>query len=229
MTTEFSISKTDPGEMQYTISAHGCHIDVESIVGNGCSTDYPLCQKVITVLELLEKSNLCLGVTIPENERVMALVDHEIGDFKTVSGDPNEFPITTEKRAFSSNCAIFANGNCCVNCQQLKDVHVKRNKRKREVLTINEKTNKRYLSKEEISHQLKEAKQVRINAENRAKYWRDKFNTESVTMDDEDHRDLYSMLSTIDAKNVPENMTCLWQQQAKLFETEKNGYRWHPK
>ena len=227
MTTEFSIFKTDPGKMQYTISAHGCQVHVESIVGNACFSD-SLRENVITVLELLEKSNMCLGFTISEDEAVMALGDNEFGDFRTVPNDPNEFPVKTEKRAFSSNCAIFANGACCVNCQQLKDVHVRRNKRKREVVTIHKNTNKRYLSNEEVSHQLKEAKRVRINAENRAKYWRDKFNTETVTMDDEDHHDLYSMLSTIDTKDVPENMTCLWQQ-VKLFETKKNGYRWRPK
>ena len=68
-----------------------------------------------------------------------------------------------------------------------------------------------------------------MNAENREKYWRDKFQTESLLLDEEDHQDLSSMLSTIPSKDVPENMTCLWEQQLKLMQTKKNGYRWHPK
>lgn len=47
-------------------------------------------------------------------------------------------------------------------------------------------------------------------------------------MDKEDHEDLCKMFAN--AKNVPEEMAGLWEQQKKLLQTGgKNGFRWHPK
>ena len=230
VTTEFTVTKSDSGEIRYGLPCHGSSIDVQNVVDTAIPKNYSLSEKVKSVLELLERSNLCLGVPVPDNEVVIAIVDYEIGAIQDLSTASNEsIPIKTEKRTFSSTCGIFCHDKCCAYCLRLKNFDARRKKRKRGVCVVHPHTNKRYLTKEEVGHQLQEEKRARINAENREKYWRDKFQTESLLLDEEDHQDLSSMLSTIPSENVPESMTCLWEQQLKLMQTKKNGYRWHPK
>ena len=72
-------------------------------------------------------------------------------------------------------------------------------------------------------------KQRRINAEAREKYWRDKFDQESLEVEEQDHNDLSAMLLGESVDNVPEELRCLWNEQLKMVQRKKNGYRWHPK
>ena len=211
VTTELTVTKSDSGEIR--LSSHGSSIDVQNVVDTALPQNYSLSEKVKSVLELLERSNLCLGVPVPDNEVVIAIGDYEIGAFQDLSTALNDsIPMKTEKRVFSSTCGIFCHDKCCAHCLRLKNVDVRRKKRKQELCVIHSHTNKRYLTKEEVGHQLQEEKRVRINAENREEYWCDKFQTESLLLDEEDHQDLSSMLSTIPSKDVPENMNCLWEQ-----------------
>ena len=93
---------------------------------------------------------------------------------------------------------------------------------------IHPKTNKRFLSKEEITTQLHQERQKKLNAEKREKRLREKFEAECVEMTDEDHADLSVMFKG--ANNIPEHMSSLWEQQQKLLASKsKNAYRWHPK
>ena len=225
MTTEFTVTKSDSGEIRYGLSCHGSSIDVQNVVNTAIPQNYSLSEKVKSVLELLERSNLCLGVPVPNNEVVIAIVDYEIGAIQDLSTASNEsIPIKTEKRAFSSTCGIFCHDKCCANCLHLKNVDARRKKKETGSLCHSSPHQQKISYKGRSGSSTTEEKRARINAENREKYWHDKFQ-----LDEEDHQDLSSMLSTIPSEDVPENMTCLWEQQLKLMQTKKNGYRWHPK
>lgn len=90
-------------------------------------------------------------------------------------------------------------------------------------------TNKCFLSKEEVTKQLKLERQPRLNAEKRECYWREKFEAECIEMEHDDHADLSKMFEGV-GDNVPDNMASLWEQQQNLLIcTRKNAYRWHPK
>ena len=137
VTTEFMVTKSDSGEIRYGLSCHGSSIDVQNVVDTAIPKNYSLSEKVKSVLELLERSNLCLGVPVPDNEVIIAIVDYEIGAFQDRSTASNEsIPIKTEKRAFSSTCGIFCHDKCCANCLRLKNVDARRKKRKQEVCVI---------------------------------------------------------------------------------------------
>ena len=87
-----------------------------------------------------------------------------------------------------------------------------------------------FLSNEDVILQLAQERQARINAEARERYWRDKFNEEALTIDEQDHGDLSSILLDLNpVDNVPEEIQCLSKQLLKITQSKKNGYRWHPK
>lgn len=90
-------------------------------------------------------------------------------------------------------------------------------------------TNKRFLSKEEVTEQLKLERQARLNAEKRERYWREKFEAECIEMEHDDHADFAKMFDGV-GDNVPDSMASLWEQQQNLLGCKsKNAYRWHPK
>lgn len=106
----------------------------------------------------------------------------------------------------------------------------KRQKRKLETNgVISPFTNKRFLAKEEVTKQLKLERQARLNAEQRERYWREKFEAGCTEMENDDHADLSKMFEGV-ADNVPDSMGSLWEQQENLLRCKtKNAYRWHPK
>ena len=85
------------------------------------------------------------------------------------------------------------------------------------------------MSMSDIIVQLEKEKQRRINAEAKQKYWRDKFDQESLEVEEQDHNDLSAMLLGESVDNVPEELRCLWNEQLKMVQRKKNGYRWHSK
>ena len=64
-----------------------------------------------------------------------------------------------------------------------------------------------------------ECKREKRNATEREKYWREKFHSESLDIEDEDHKDLTSIFDGIDSKEVPDDMKCFWEQQQKILNT----------
>ena len=70
----------------------------------------------------------------------------------------------------------------------------------------------------------------RKHAEERERYWRSKYDSEALVVDEEDNVDLDSMFWATKKENIPKEMECLWEQQKKNIQTAgKNGHRWHPK
>lgn len=59
---------------------------------------------------------------------------------------------------------------------------------------------------------------------------RERLEREMLDMTQEDHIDLTNIMATVDKKDVPEEMTVLWEQQQKILATSSSrAYRWHPK
>ena len=85
------------------------------------------------------------------------------------------------------------------------------NRKKRKLETNGEMspfTNKHFLSKEEVTEQLKLERQARLNAEKRERYWREKFEAECIEMANEDHADLSKMFEGA-GNNIPDHMASL--------------------
>lgn len=189
--------------------------------------DRPLQEQVSTILTFLEHTTMCQGITLGDDETVAALLPHEIGSFRDLRATEEE---TSEVRAFSSKCQVLtSSGKCCVTCGHLRHIDNRRKKRKLERTGIHPATNKRYLTKKEVVVELAHERNKRRNAENRERYWREKFLSEAMEMETADHEDLSTILNSLPNENIPEDMKCLWEQQKKLIYTKKNGYRWHPK
>lgn len=84
------------------------------------------------------------------------------------------------------------------------------------------------MTRDELTEKLTEEVKACKNTALRESYWREKYFSQCVEMEKEDHKDLCKIFA--DAKNVPEEMADLWKQQEKISQTgSKNGFRWHPK
>ena len=132
---------------------------------------------------------------------------------------------------YSECCQVLStHGENCRNCGRLKSVNSQnqRDRSKRE--SIKCQRNKRFLSREELLEEIREEQQKGRNAELRANYWQEKFNSEAIEVDKEDHADLISMFKDSSKEDVFDEMACLWEQQSNILQTmSKNGHRWHSK
>ena len=75
--------------------------------------------------------------------------------------------------------------------------------------------------REELNVLLQNERTARLNAERRERYWRGKFDSEAVELEDDDHRDLSQMLTNVPKEKVPEEMLCMWKQQKKNARNKK--------
>ena len=111
-------------------------------------------------------------------------------------------------------------GERCGSCKNLTRVNRQRKKRRSSRgETVNIKCNRRWLEKEDIEKQLDQCRKGKRNAEQREKYWREKFASESICLEDEDHVDLKSIFGGIETKDVPDEMKTFWDQQQKILNT----------
>ncbi|CAB3976752.1 Hypothetical predicted protein [Paramuricea clavata] len=226
--TELSIIKCESNEVKYSISSHGQEVDIKDVLENAGIMDRPPADRIFCILTLLDQCNLCQGVPVSNTDSIITLVDHEFGAFEDLSTVSATTSITKQYRAFSSKCKVISSGKCCAGCQYLHKIDLKRKHRKSEIVTIKPRTNKWYLTKEEVITQLDKEGQKRVNAEKREIYWREKFKSEALEMDVDDNDDLSSMMLSISNDEIPDNMKCLWDEQKKMIQRKKNGYRWHP-
>ena len=78
------------------------------------------------------------------------------------------------------------------------------------------------MTMDELTEKLIEEVKVRKNTALRESYWREKYFSQCVEMEKEDHKDL--------CKIFAEEMADLWKQREKILQTgSKNGFTWHPK
>ena len=173
------------------------------------------------ILEFVDSSALCSGVDINETTSA-SMSTHVSGEYR--QNDNVLFKV------FSKHCHIIqcSDGISCANCRKIKRMDDKSKKRKLSRDAVHPFTNKRYMTRDELTEKLTEEVQARKNTALRESYWREKYFSQCVEMEKEDHKDLCKIFA--DAKNVPEEMADLWKQQEKILQTgSKNGFRWHPK
>lgn len=210
------------GNISWSIISHGCK-NTRLPMYNGVSG---ICQQAELILEYVEKSSLCPGFAMETMEPPFT-IPILYGPFKT---SPSS---CSTNKGFSLSCNIFSSpGKRCANCSLAA---IRLNQKKERRLNVardvaHPNCNKRYLSKDQVVKQLKAEQYRRRLAENREKYWKEKFQTESIEVEKEDNDDLMNMFSSQQNSNVPEDMKYLWDQQQKINSTKsKKGYRWHPK
>ena len=66
----------------------------------------------------------------------------------------------------------------------------------------------------------------RKHAEERERYWRSKYDSKALVVDEEDNADLDSMFWATKKENIPKEME---QQKKKIQTIGKNGHKLHPK
>ena len=171
------------------LTSHGCKIDLTTVSQLELNQS-PITKKIESILTFIDASTLCRGVPITDGELLHTTNPLKSGIFTDLSTDRATEAV--EHRAFSANCSILASaGQCCANCKNLRRVENQRRKRKLESNgVISRFTNKRFLSKEELTQQLQLERQARLNAERRERYWREKCEAECNEMAGVDHADL---------------------------------------
>lgn len=59
---------------------------------------------------------------------------------------------------------------------------------------------------------------------------REQLEAQMIMLEEEDHKDLKTIMSSIKKDSIPEDMIIFWEQQQKMLETKSSkGYRWHPR
>ena len=121
----------------------------------------------------------------------------------------------TEKKvnkAFSLKCLVFSlPGSQCSECRQLLELYNTKMQCREKRVSIHLKCNKEYLRKEVVLQVHQEQKR-RFNAEKRERYWREKFENESVEVQNDDNSDLTCIFQGVVKEKVPEETACLWEQ-----------------
>ena len=211
----------------YKIRSHGCVVDLGSVLRIDETKGAPPAEEISVILQYLKSVPICLGFILEEDQSITSLSHYTVGQL-TVLSDLAKRPQT---RVYSGSCQVLSNyGETCRNCGRFKSVNSQNQRKRSKRESINPQRNKRYLSREELLEEIREEQRKRRNAELRANYWREKFNSEAIEVDKEDHADLISIFKDSSKEAVPDEMACLWEQQSKILQTtSKNGHRWHPK
>ena len=222
------LTEKDLQSVQYVIKSHGSEVEVNDLNVGTIIANLPLEEQVSSILHFLNTSVMCTGFSLSDND-VIAMMPHKVGIFKYVSS--SDTTSTQEKTVFSQKCQLISSaGTQCSSCRHLKNVDKRRKKRKQERNSIHNKCNKRYLNKEEVNAQLREAQKIQRSTFARENYWRAKHESVLLEMQDDDHMDLTRMFEDVNKTDVPEEMQSLCEQQRQILATKsKNGYRWNPK
>ena len=167
------------------LTSRGCQIDLTTVSQLDCLEQAPIRKRIESILTIIDTSTLCRGVPITDGEDLHTTIPFKSGVYSDLS--KNKTTETVEHQAFSENCSILSSaGQCCCNCNLEK----RRRKRKQENSgEISRFTNKRFLSKEDLTKQLQLERQARLNAEKRERYWREKCESECAEMENDDHAD----------------------------------------
>lgn len=145
---------------------------------------------------------------------------------------------TQELRHKALNCqGIITLGSKCSQCKSCWEIRNNCGERLKVTTTepskikTSEPNRKRksYMGKEELLQELNRERKRRQNAERREHYLRQKIQREMVTFVKEDHEEFVQIFKNVQEGDVPEEMTLLWNEQAKALSTSATGRRWHPK
>ena len=224
-TTELIMDDLNEEICRCKVRANGVQRDLESDLGFAFQSTFNSMnpeQRMVTIVTLVDKSVLRKGYKLASDEEATTNLPH-------LSANERE-----EKRVFSQGCLIFSNsdaGRQCTSCKYVMKVDRKKKMRKEtRGDVINPKCNRKWLAKEDIERQLDYQRKEQRKALEREKYWKDKFISQSIELEEEDHHDLTSIFEGTAKEYVPKEMKCLWDQQQKIIHTASpDGYRWHPK
>ncbi|XP_068726810.1 uncharacterized protein [Montipora capricornis] len=170
----------------YKIRSHGCVVDLGSVLRIDETKGAPLAEEISLILQYLNSVPICLGFILEEDQSITSLSHYTVGQLTDLS-DPAKRP---ETRVYSGSCQVLSNyGENCRNCGRLKSVNSQNQKHRSKRKSITPQCNKRFLSREELLEELREEQQKRRNAEVRENYWREKFDSEAIGVDKEDHPD----------------------------------------
>ena len=178
-TTELRVNQNSPSEITLQVKSHGCSVDLKKDLGLERSfKNVSFERQILLALKFIEHSNLCFGFPLNDSEKVMTMLPHLTGGFESMSDGPKE---CNNCRVFAQNCLVLTSGpsKICHSCSRLHTVDSNRRKRKANQTTVSPACNKRFMTKEEVEHQLKMDQMARRNAEKREAYWREKFEKES--------------------------------------------------
>ena len=224
MATELTVEKTLARSHKVNIKCHGTIIDAKDF--EATSSTMSTEANVTALFDFVRCSTCARG--FPRRMVMSSILPYSLNKYKDLS----MASATQETRVFSKNCKIFSQAeNLCVSCSHLSRVDSAARKRKQaQGGHIPKNCNNRFLSKTELEEKLKGEKRARENADRREHYWRNKFAKEMFDVEDGDHDNFEQLFHGVAAKDIPENMKCLWDQQAQvLLTTLKSGYRCHPK
>ena len=198
--TEVRIEKSSTN-LEYSIISHGCEYPLAKLMDMPALETHPFRERVKLILDFIECSKLCSGTNLDDEEPVTTLLPHVSGEYRD-----NESELL---KVFSERCSIIqcSDGICCVNCRKIKLLTDRSKRRKLSRDGIHPFTNKRFMTRDELTIQLCEETRARQKAEKRESYWKDKFFAHCLEMDKEDHEDLSKMF--LNAHNVPREMADL--------------------
>ena len=192
----------------YKIRSHSCVVDLGSVLRIDETKGAPLAEEISVILQYLKSVPICLGFILEEDQSIISLSQYTIGQLTFLS-DRAKRPKT---RVYSGSCQVLSNcGENCRNCGRLKTVNSQNQRYRSKRESIKPQRNKRFLSREELLEEIREEQRKRRNAELRANYWREKFNSEAIEVDKEDHVDLISIFKDSSKEDVPDEMACLWK------------------
>ena len=182
--------------------------------------------KVRFVLHFVDKLTMCPGFPSDIED------DTPLGDSYVAHSvlDMTDTVKVHSKRFFSSKCLILTGylktaGSCCTNCATAKRQLEKIKRRWQSIEPIKSHTNHRYMSREEIIEKPTQEKKRRM----REQAERERLEREMLELTQEDHADLTTIMVSVNKKDVPEEMTVLWEQQQKIVASSSSrAYRWHP-
>ena len=209
-------------DLAYFIISHGCEYHLAKLMDIQALAKHPFRERVNLILNFIDCSKPCRGTNIDNTVSVTSYVPHVIGEYR--DSESELIKIVSERCSFIQ----CMDDICCLNCHKIKILTERSKRRKLSRDGVHPCTNKQYITRDELAKQLSEETRARQNAEKRESYWKDKFYTQCLEMEKDDREDLSKMF--LNAPNVPEEMSHLWEQQKKLLQTKsKNGYRWHKK
>ena len=180
---------------------------------DGPSDDTPF------LLWYLSTLRICTGVVATEGERA-ALKSSE--DPLRVVIDMDGSPCVV-----SCKCRLFVapGAGACEACRNAStSLH-----RRKVQYAESKKVKNSILSQKQLSSNIAARAKEKKNVDDRERYWRKKFDRESILLDDEDHNDLSELMADVLPGKCGKNLKLLLSIQEQALQSRSAaGHRWHP-
>ena len=171
-------------DLAYFIISHGCEYHLAKLMDIQALAKHPFRERVNLILNFIDCSKPCRGTNVDNTVSVTSYVPNVIGEYR--DSESELIKIVSER------CSIIQcmDDICCLNCRKIKILTETSKRRKLSRDGVHPCTNKRYITRDELAKQLSEETRPRQNAEKCESYWKDKFYTQCLEMEKDDHEDL---------------------------------------